>query len=161
MSQTGQVTTEKQKSLKIDQKIGLQMETLIPKMQEFADSYDLDDVREKSPFRNVLNVATESGSGVEVTKNYIRYQLGRSGANRMWSNTARRDESFAVALVKEIDALGKDAEDIVKKIDKIDEDPNKAVDKDRIQQVHLRLMQLYLGNLARYQAYLANERGNN
>lgn len=158
MSQTGQVTTEKRKNLKIDQKIGLQMETLIPKMQEFADSYDLADVREKSPFRNVLNVATESGSGVEVTKNYIRYQLGRSGANRMWSGTAGRDESFAVALVKEIDKLGEDAEDIVKKID---EDPNKDADKDRIQQVHLRLMQLYLGNLARYQAFLANERGNN
>ena len=158
MSQTGQPTTEKQKNLKIDQKIGLQMETLIPKMQAFADSYDLAGVREKSPFRNVLNVATESGSGVEVTKNYIRYQLGRSGANRMWSDTAGRDESFAVALVKEIEALGKDAEDIVKKID---EDPNKDADKDQIQQVHLRLMQLYLGNLARYQAFLANERGNN
>ena len=158
MSQTGQPTTEKQKNLKIDQKIGLQMETLIPKMQAFADSYDLAGVREKSPFRNVLNVARESGSGVEVTKNYIRYQLGRSGANRMWSDTARRDESFAVALVKEIEALGKDAEDIVKKVD---EDPNKDADKDQIQQVHLRLMQLYLGNLARYQAFLANERGNN
>ena len=148
MSQTEQITTEKQKNLKIDQKIGLQMETLIPKMQEFADSYDLADVREKSPFRNVLNVATESGSGIEVTKNYIRYQLGRSGANRMWSSTAGRDDSFAVALVKEIDKLGKDAEDIVKEID-----------KDRTQQVHLRLMQLYLGNLARYQAFLANEKG--
>ena len=153
MSQTEQIT-EKQKNLKIDQKIGLQMETLIPKMQEFADNYELAGVREKSPFRNVLNVATESGSGVEVTKNYIRYQLGRSGANRMWSNTAGGDESFAVALVQEIDALGKDAEDIVKKTD---EDPNKDADKDRIQQVHLRLMQLYLGNLARYQAFLANE----
>lgn len=162
MSQTKQAITEKQENLKIDQEIGKQIEILIPKMQKFAGSYDLADVREKSPFRNVLNVATESGSGVEVTKNYIRYQLGRSGANRMWSNTAGRDESFAVALVKEIEALGKDAEDIVKKIN---EDPNKDadknVDKDRIQQVHLRLMQLYLGNLARYQAFLANEEGNN
>ena len=158
MSKTEQVITEKQENLKIDQKIGKQMETLIPKMLEFADSYDLADVREKSPFRNVLNVATESGSGVEVTKNYIRYQLGRSGANRMWSETAGRDESFAVALVKEIDALGKDAEDIVKKIS---EDPNQDTDKDRSQRVHFRLMQLYLGNLARYQAFLANERGNN
>ncbi len=157
MSQTEQIT-EKQKNLKIDQEIGLQMETLIPKMQKFADSYDLDDVREKSPFRNVLNVATESGSGIEVTKNYIRYQLGRSGSNRMWSNTAGRNESFAVALVKEIEALGKDAEDIVKKTDG---DPNKDADKGRIRQVHLRLMQLYLGNLARYQTYLANERRHN
>lgn len=164
MSQTKQAITGKQKNLKIDQEIGKQMEILIPKMQKFAGNYDLADVREKSPFRNVLNVATESGSGVEVTKNYIRYQLGRSGANRMWSNTARRDESFAVALVKEIDTLGKDAEDIIKKVDEDlnkDADKDKNVDKDRIQKVHLRLMQLYLGNLARYQAFLANKRGNN
>lgn len=153
MNQTDKDTTERQSNLKIERRISLQMEYIIPKMQKLAKSYNLESVKEKSPFRNVLNVATDPGSGIEVTKNYIRYQLGRSGANRMWSETAGRNESFAVALVKNIDALGKDAEDIVKKID---EDPNNEVDKDRIQQVHLRLMQLYLGNLARYQAYLAN-----
>ena len=154
MSQTGQPTTEKQKNLKIDQKIGLQMETLIPKMQAFADSYDLAGVREKSPFRNVLNVATESGSGVEVTKNYIRYQLGRSGANRMWRETGNGGENFAVALVEEIKALAEDAKNIVQSIG---EDPESDSGKEWVQQVHLRLMQLYLGNLARYQAYLANK----
>ena len=153
MSQTEQVT-EKQKNLKIDQKIGKRMEILIPKMQEFADSYNLADVREKSPFRNVLNVATESGSGIEVTKNYICYQLGRSGANRMWRETGNGGENFAVALVEEIKALAEDAKDIVQCVG---EDPNTASGKDCIQRVHLRLMQLYLGNLARYQAYLANK----
>ena len=156
MSQTGQVTTEKQKNLRMEREISLKMEKLIPKMQKLAKSYNLRN--ERSPFRNVLNVATDPGSGIEVTKNYIRYQLGRSGANRMWSDTTGGDVSFAVALVKEIEALSKDAEDIVKKID---EDPNKDANKDRIQQVHLRLMQLYLGNLARYQTYLANERRDN
>ena len=49
MSQTEQATTEKQKNLKIDRKIGLQMEKLIPKMQKLAENYNLADVREKSP----------------------------------------------------------------------------------------------------------------
>ena len=153
MSQTEQVT-EKQKILMMERKIGLQMEKLIPKMQEMARGYNLRN--EKSPFRNVLNVATEPGSGIEVTKNYIRYQLGRSGSNRMWSDTSGGDKNFAVALVDEIDALSKNAEEIVKTMG---EDPNKESGKDRLQQVHLRLMQLYLGNLARYQVFLANEEG--
>ena len=154
MSQTEQATTEKQKNLKIDRKIGLQMEKLIPKMRGLAESYNLRN--ERSPFRNVLNVATDLGSGIEVTKNYIRYQLGRSGANRMWSDTAGGKVSFAVALVEEIEALGEDAKNIV---ESIGEDPTTDSGKDRVQQVHLRLMQLYLGNLARYQVFLANERG--
>ena len=158
MSQTEQVITEKQKNLRIDQKIGEQMETLIPKMRELADSYNLARVREKSPFRNVLNVATESASGIEVTKNYIRYQLGRSGSNQMWRDKANGNESFAVALVREIEALVKDAEDVVQSIY---EDPESELDKEDIQRVHLRLTQLYLGNLARYQAFLAYERRNN
>ena len=156
MSQTEQGTAEKQKNLRMEREISLQMEKLIPKMQKLAESYNLRN--ERSPFRNVLNVATDPGSGIEVTKNYIRYQLGRSGANRMWSNTAGGDVSFAVALVKEIEALGKDAEGIVQSIG---EDPNTDLGKDRIQRVHLRLMQLYLGNLARYQVFLANERRHN
>ena len=153
MSQTEQVI-EKQKILMMEREIGLQMEKLIPKMQEIARGYNLRN--EKSPFRNVLNVATEPGSGIEVTKNYIRYQLGRSGANRMWSDTSGGDKNFAVALVDEIDALSKNAEEIVKTMG---EDPHNGSGKDRLQQVHLRLMQLYLGNLARYQVFLANEEG--
>lgn len=156
MSRTEQGTTEKQKNLRMEREISLQMEKLIPKMQALAKSYNLRN--ERSPFRNVLNVATDPGSGIEVTKNYIRYQLGRSGANRMWSDTAGGDVSFAVALVTEIEKLGRDAKGIAQTIG---EDPNTDSGKDRIQQIHLRLMQLYLGNLARYQVFLANEGRNN
>ena len=156
MSQAEQGIAEKQKNLRMEREISLQMEKLIPKMQKLAESYNLRN--ERSPFRNVLNVATDPGSGIEVTKNYIRYQLGRSGSNRMWSDTAGGDVSFAVALVKEIEALSKDAEGIVQSIG---EDPNTDLGKDQIQRVHLRLMQLYLGNLARYQVFLANERRHN
>lgn len=156
MNQTDKNTTERQTNLKIERKISKKMEKIIPKMQELADSYNLSN--ERSPFRNVLNVATDPGSGIEVTKNYIRYQLGRRGANRMWQDTAGGDTTFATALVKKIEELSTDAENIVRSVAT---DPDNEPNKDQIQEVHLRLMQLYLGNLARYQAYLANEGGRN
>lgn len=156
MSETGKDTTERQNNLKIEREISKQMEKIIPKMQKMAKTYNLRN--ERSPFRNVLNVATDPGSGIEVTKNYIRYQLGRSGANRMWSDTAGGETTFAVALVEEIESLVTDAAGIIQTIG---EDSNTDLGKDRIQEVHLRLMQLYLGNLARYQVFLANEGGNN
>ena len=90
-------------------------------MQKFADSYKLASVREKSPFRNVLNVAIESGSGIEVTKNYIRYQLGRKGANEMWGRTGDGGKKLAVALVEKIQALANDAKEIVESIGEIPE----------------------------------------
>ena len=156
MNQTDKNTTERQTNLKIERAISLQMEEIIPQMQTLAKSYNISN--ERAPFRNVLNVATDPGSGIEVTKNYIRYQLGRRGANRMWQDTAGGDTTFATALVKKIEALSTDAEKILKSVAT---DPEKEPDKNQIQEVHLRLMQLYLGNLARYQSYLAKERGNN
>ena len=151
MSQIGQVP-DQQKILLMEQEIGLQMEKLIPDMQKMAAGYNLRNEK-KSPFRNVLNVATEPGSGIEVTKNFIRYQLGRSGANRIWSDTSG-GEKFAVALVDKIDGLGKDAKVIVEKMNKC---LSTELDSSWLHRIHLRLMQLYLGNLVRYQGYLANE----
>jgi hypothetical protein len=107
-------------------------------------------------------VATEPGSGIEVTKNFILYQLGRSRANPIWRYFFKgkpqrfKNKKFAVALVDEIDGLSKEARQVVKKMN---EDPDTESGKERLQQVHRRLMQLYLGNLARYQVFLANEKG--
>ena len=157
MSQTDKNTTERQTNLKIERAISVQMEEIIPNMQKMAKSYKL--YGKRSPFRNVLNVATDPGSGIEVTKNYIRYQLGRKNANEMWKYTPDGGgPKFATALVKKIEELSTDAEKILKSVELNSE---KEPDKDQIQKIHLRLMQLYLGNLARYQAYLANEGGNN
>ncbi len=158
MNEKEKDTNGRQTNLKIECAISQQMEEIIPQMRKFADRYKLERVIEKSPFRNVLNVAIDTGSGIEVTINYIRYQLGRKGANRMWQDTADGDTTFATALVEKIEGLSTDAKKILKSVAT---DPEKEPDKDQIQKVHLKLMQLYLGNLARYQAYLANEGGNN
>lgn len=151
MKETWQVS-EQQKILLMEQEIGQQMEKLIPEMQKMARSYDLRN--ERSPFRNVLDVATDPGGGIEVTKNFIRYQLGRSGANRIWANTSG-GKNFAVALVDQIDELREVSRTIVEKMNKR---LKTKLDDAWIQQVHERLMQLYLGNLVRYQVFLANEK---
>ena len=152
MNQTGQVLNQ-QTILLMEQEIGLEMETLIPEMQRMARNYNLRN--ERSPFRNVLDVATDPASSIEVTKNFIRYQLGRSGANRIWSDTFE-GKNFAVALVEKIDDLRGVSETIV-------ENMGKRLDTELgdswSQRVHKRLMQLYLGNLVRYQVFLANETG--
>ena len=154
MSQTEQVPNQ-QKILLMDREIGMQMEKLIPEMQKMARNYDLRN--ERSPFRNVLDVATDPGSGIEVTKNFIRYQLGRSGANRIWSNTFD-GKNFAVALVDKIDALREVSKNIVEKMNK---HLKTDLDDAWLQRAHQRLMQLYLGNLVRYQAYLSKDKGKN
>lgn len=152
MSQVGHIP-EQQATVLMEREIGLQMETLIPRMQEMAKAYNLRDAH--SPFRNVLNVATDAASGIEVTKNFIRYQLGRSGTNRMWSSTVNR-KKFAVALVEAIDDLRDEAKVVVERIGKRLET---ELEDAWLQRVHVRLMQLYLGNLVRYQVFLANEKG--
>ena len=156
MNQTGPVLSQ-QTILLMEQKIGLEMETLIPDLQEMADNYKLGDVKERSPFRNVLDVATDPASGIEVTKNFIRYQLGRRGANQMWGNTFD-GKNFAVALVGEIDALREVSKTIV---EKMNERLKTQLDDSWLQRVHYRLMQLYLGNLVRYQAYLSKDKEKN
>ena len=154
MSQIGQVP-EQQITLLMEKEIGLQIEQLILDMQQMAKDYELGKVRERSPFRNVLNIATDTASGIEVTKNFIRYQLGRSGANRMWSETSD-GKKFAVALVDKIDDLDKEAKVVAENMAKR---LKTKLDDSWLQRIHQRLMQLYLGNLVRYQAYLANEKG--
>ena len=152
MNQTGQVLSQ-QTILLMEQEIGLEMETLIPDMQEMARNYNLRD--ERSPFRNVLEVATDPASSIEVTKNFIRYQLGRRGANQIWSNTFD-GTNFAVALVEKIDGLRGVSKTIIENMGKrLDTE----LDDSWSQRVHQRLMQLYLGNLVRYQVFLANEKG--
>lgn len=155
MSENAQVT-EQQKLLLMDKLVGERMESIIPQMQGLACSYNLQNVSEKSPFRNVLNVSTELGSDVEVTKNFIRYQLGRSGSNRMWSTPVVEGKSFAVALVSKIENLSTDADGIV---EQMEIRLGIGLDSSWKQKVHRKLMQLYLGYLARHQVYLAKSKG--
>ena len=137
---------DQQTFLKMEKAISFQMEVLIPEMQKMADDYNI--AGDKSPYRNVLNVAIDPASDVEVTKNYILYQLGRDQKSP-WRNTNSEGEKLGLALVDTIKKLDVKAKLVVENIGR---DPEK--DKELVQRAHRRLMQLYLGNLVRYQVYL-------
>ncbi len=147
MSQTNKVTKQ-QKILAMEEEIRLRMETLIPKMQEMVGDYNI--AGDRSPYRNVLNVAVDPSSDVEITKNFILYQLGRD-RNSPWRKTGTENKKFGLALVEVIAGLDSDAKKVV---EAMKEDLNTESGKNWLQQVHRRLMQLYLGHLVRYQVYL-------
>ena len=147
MSQTEQILNQ-QTILKIEEAVRLRMETLIPKMRQMADNYNISG--DRSPYRNVLNVAVDPGSDVEVTKNFILYQLGRDQRSP-WRKTAKGGKKFGLTLVDVISGLDKDAEEIVKEIG---EAPETEQGRKRKQEVHRLLTRLYLGNLVRYQVYV-------
>ena len=143
---------DQQTMLKMEKALRSQMEELIPSMQQMAKDHGLEG--DRSPFRNVLNVAVDTVSDVEVTKNYILYQLGRgqkSGKDREspWRKLGADGEKFGSVLVDTITGLNENAKAVVKCIGG---DPK--TDQELVGQAHRKLMQLYLGNLVRYQVYL-------
>ena len=147
MSQTEQVSKQ-QEILEIEKAIRLRMEKLIPNMRKMADNYNI--AGDKSPYRNVLNVAVDPASDIEVTQNFIRYQLGRDQKSP-WRKTTKGGRKFGLVLVDVISELGNDANEIV---EGIGENLETEQGKERKQEVHRRLMQLYLGNLVRYQVFV-------
>jgi hypothetical protein len=146
-------------ALLLEREIGRRIEYLIPKMQSLAQQFDIGEINETSPLRNILTVATQVGSGVETTKNYILYQLGRSGSSKIWQQRAD-NKRFGVAVVEILDDIKGDAEEIIEAIEKECKIENGKLPnrEDWVKEAHLKLMQLYLGNLGRYHAFLKSER---
>ncbi|MEH2295169.1 hypothetical protein [Nostoc sp.] len=147
---------KEQLALRVEKGITNQIDEIIRKMVEISKRFAIAGKDEKSPFRNVLGVSVDSSSSIEVIKNYIRYQIGRRGSSPIWT-TSKDKEIFAVALVKELDDLKQDAESIVKNVQKgiakghdlesyIEESNNRH---QLTKQIHMKLVQLYLGYLAR------------
>ena len=144
-------------ALLLEREIGRRIEDLIPKIQSLARQFDIGEINETSPLRNILTVATQVGSGVETTKNYILYQLGRSGSSKIWQ---QRADNKRFAVVEILDDIKGDAEKIIEAIEKECNIKNGKLPnrEDWLKEAHLKLMQLYLGNLGRYHAFLKNER---
>ena len=81
---TTSMKLEQQLILRLDREAKKYWDEIITNMQKMAEDFDLAKTKEKSPFRNVLNVATEANASLEVVKNFIRYQVGRQGSNEIW-----------------------------------------------------------------------------
>lgn len=171
------IELEQQLVLRLDREAKKHWDGIIEKMQEMANNFDIKEIEEKSPFRNVLNVATEANSSLEVIKNFIRYQVGRQGSNKIWKTTKNK-QLFADAVVVQIDDLLKYSQEMVEAIakdinEKMEGFPEKSTEKqlllnlkerleknrtDLIRSQHLKLTQLYLGYLSREHTALLGEK---
>lgn len=156
---------EAQLILRTEIEIAKKMDEIIQEIQKIAKEFSIAQKDKKSPFRNVLAAATESGTSLEAIKNYIRYQVGRSGSSPIWKEK-KNQKLFASAVVEHIDGLLEEkAEDIVKIIrkntskgnpvnDYLEKLENRELYKKNL---HLKLTQLYLGYLAREHTALVGE----
>ena len=116
------LSLEDQLSLRIEREISKQLDDLITKMQkELAEEFKIEQVKERSPFKNVLTVALEPSSSLEVIKNYIRYQLGRQQSSKIWKIEKienGKKQTFANKVVQHIDELSENFQKIFDSIAK-------------------------------------------
>jgi hypothetical protein len=157
---------EEQLEFRIQKAMSEQMDSVIDKVIKIAKKFSIVNQDEKSPFRNVLSVATESGSSIEVIKNFIKYQVGRKNSSDIWK-LKKEQELFAAAVVNDIENLFND--DTEKIIENLRESikknnplnpyiDNPSNQKELKRKIHLKLTQLYLGYLAREHTALIGEK---
>jgi hypothetical protein len=153
---------QQQLTLKVNVETRYQQDVIITQIRQMVKDFNVMDDSKKSPFRNVLNVATEPGSSLETVKTYIRYQTGRKDGSGVWK-AKYQGQSFAEAVIKALDNLSGDAKQIIDRVrnplgkqepdetqNRIEEFPRTSAEEERLQQdLHLKLMQLYLGYLYR------------
>jgi len=156
---------EEQLEFRIQKAISEQMDNVLEKVSKIAHKFSIETRDKKSPFRNVLSVATESGSSIEIIKNFIKYQVGRSGSSPIWK-TKQEKELFATAVISDINSLlTVDTEEILDNLRrniKKNNQLNSFVDNPNNQKelkikIHLKITQLYLGYLAREHTALLGE----
>lgn len=158
------LSLQEQLELRIEREISKQMDEIIQKVNRIAKNFSIASQDKKSPFKNVLAVATDSSSSLEVIKNYIRYQVGRKDSSPIWKELNEK-EKFAMALVKELDNLNDDVEKILQRLRKAIPKSNPlesyltdSQNREKIKKnIHLKIAQLYLGYLAREHTAMVGE----
>jgi len=161
-----------QLQLRIDQEIKNQLDDILIKMQKMTKKFNIKQVKERSPFRNVLSVAVEPISSLETIKSFIRYQSARKESSKVWRLEVvenGKKEIFANAVVQEIGFLSiyfqkiydSISKDLSVEIQSLNE--NSPVRKNLealnlylndnkqylAKSIHLELAKLYLGYLSR------------
>lgn len=102
----------------------------------------------ENQIRNVLDVATSTGSLAVVT-NFIRYQMGRSGGNEAWLHN-----NFGQTVVSDLEGEKGNVAKLAGKVtDKVCEETG-STDRTRVlAQARVELVRLYLGYLNRWFYY--------
>jgi len=159
------LSLQEQLELRIEREISNQMDAIIQKVNRIAKKFSIASKDKKSPFKNVLAVATDSSSSLEVIKNYIRYQIGRKDSSPIWK-APKDQELFAMALVKELENLNDDVTKILQRLRKAIPKSNPlesyltdSLNREKIERnIHLKIAQLYLGYLAREHTAMVGEK---
>jgi hypothetical protein len=147
MAKVSTISLEEQLILRIDQELKKQLDNVITTMQEMTKKFEIKQVKERSPFKNVLIVATEQTSSLEVIKNYIRYQAGRKESSKIWKLevvTNDKKQIFAAAVVEQISNLSINLQAIFDSIYTSLEQEIELLDNDSVKREHLELIKQYL-----------------
>jgi hypothetical protein len=145
----GQGYEEVRRRLALQRAVGKELDGVVRKASETIKLLapgKQSDMRE-SQIRNVLSVAVETPS-VEVIKNFIRYQMGRSSAGKTWLYN-----SFGQQVVADIEGPVSDA--AVRAAKAVGGPDEQALRRE----AYLRLTRLYLGYLNRCFYYGYNTGG--
>lgn len=154
-----------QLTLLIERETRYQLDGILKQMQGMAKDFNIGVKGDKrSPLRNLLTTAMDRTASLEVIKNYISYQTARSediGKVLKLPSQNNRDKyasNFGTELIKALDALETDANAILDAIASTlsndhavreiiaPETPSREIE---VIDLHLKLVQLYLGYLVR------------
>jgi hypothetical protein len=163
-------TKQQQLMLQINLETRYQQDDVITRIREMVKDFRIAAAErdpKKSPFRNVLNVATEPSASLETVKTYIRYQSGRRETNKVWIET-HKGKRFAEEVTGALDNLRTDVDQVFERVEqRLADDAIQThlaipTEKERLKQdLHLKLVQLYLGYLYREHTAAIGESTNN
>jgi hypothetical protein len=162
MSKISVIDLEEQLALRIDQELRNQLDDVILKMQTIAKIFEIQQVKERSPLKNVLTVATDPTSSLEVIKNYIRYQVGRKDASKIWKLEKHQEgkkEIFANAVIEQINGLIVNLENIFSSIElSIEKEMKPFLDEKNKDLFNPELNQNQIEKLESLKLYLQNNK---
>ena len=148
---------KEQLTLLIEQELRYQLDDIIQAMQKLAQDFRIGQGRkERSPLRNLLITAMDRTASVEVIKKYIDYQTARSEDVSKILGLFHGGQTFGKALVGALDNLQPDAKMMLKNIaSRLPKEHPLAqyltpeLHDREVADLHLKLVQLYLGYLVR------------
>lgn len=156
------IDIEQQLTLRIENELSKQLDDIILKMQKMAKNFNIKQVRERSPLKNVLTTATDPTSSLEVIKNFIRYQASRKDASQIWKLEfieKGQKELFVNAVVRQIDNLTSNVDAIFNSIHtSIDKELKPFILKDGEQLINPLLGENQRKNLEAIKLYLENNK---
>jgi hypothetical protein len=177
MALNSNFSIEQQLLLQIESELTHELDNIITNIKEVAQEFNIQNIQEKSPLKNILSAATANLTSLEEIYLLILYQTGRKESSKIWKlekNVDGKTVFFAEAVVERIKSLEKNVKNIFKKVEQDISEKMLVLDNNSLQKsnleslksylsknkkrleysFHLKLMQLYLGYLSRHHTAL-------